>query len=111
MSSPLQEIDPDCLQLSKTGRIFSPDMGGIGKFVAKGGLHVTINLVADQHYFIETSVLNSGFAFGNVNLVIKEVTCEGAQQDNVDTKPLEPTHLRPDGVPIAVSDKTFLQCP
>jgi hypothetical protein len=78
---------------------------------AKGGSHVTINLVADQHYFIETSVLNSGFAFGNLNLVIKEVTCEGAQQDNVHNKPLEPTHLRPDGVPIAVLDKAFPQCP
>jgi hypothetical protein len=78
---------------------------------AKGGAHVAINLVADRHYFIETMVLNSGFAFGNVNLVINEVTCEGAQQDNVRNKPLEPSHLRPDGVPIAVPNKAFPQCP
>jgi hypothetical protein len=78
---------------------------------AKGGAHVAMELDADQHYFIEAVVLNSGFAFGNVNLFIKEVTCEGAQADNLRTKPLEPTHLRPDGAPIAVADKYFPKCP
>ena len=78
---------------------------------AKSGAHVLLNLVADQQYFIETMVLNSGFMFSNVNLFIKEVTCEGALQDNVRNKPLEPTHLRPDGVPLAVATTAFPQCP
>lgn len=78
---------------------------------AKGGAHVLVNLVGDQQYFIETMVLNSGLFGIRVNLLIKEVTCEGAQKDNLRSKPLEPTHLRPDGVPLAVAATAFPQCP
>lgn len=77
---------------------------------AKGGSHVALNLVANQHYFIETFVLNTNM-LGAVKLYINEVNCEGAEKENVNTKPLEPTHLRPDGIPLAIPEKSFPQCP
>ncbi len=77
---------------------------------AKGGAHLPINLVANQQYFIETMVLNSGLLFGTVNLHIKDVSCSSAQQDNLHSKPLEPSHLRPDGVPLAVPATAFPPC-
>ncbi|ADW71547.1 hypothetical protein AciX9_4617 (plasmid) [Granulicella tundricola MP5ACTX9] len=78
---------------------------------SNSGAHITLNLVGGEQYFIETMVLNSGFMFGSVSLKIREVTCEGARRDNTHSKPLEATHLRPDGVPIALLSTTFPQCP
>jgi hypothetical protein len=77
---------------------------------ATSGAHVTLDLVANQHYFIETFVVNTNLS-GAVKLYITEVTCEGAQRENVSTKPLEPTHLRSDGIPLAVHETSFPQCP
>jgi hypothetical protein len=77
---------------------------------AKSGAHVTLNLAANAHYFIETFLLNTNF-LGAVKIYINGVTCEGAQKENVSSKPLEPTHLTPDGIPISVHDMSFPVCP
>ena len=77
---------------------------------ANSGAHVTLDLVANQHYFIETFVIDTNW-LGSVRLYINGVSCEGAQRENVNTKPLEPTHLRPDGIPLAVPETSFPQCP
>jgi len=69
---------------------------------AKSGAHVTLNLAANAHYFIETFLLNTNF-LGAVKIYINGVTCEGAQKENVSSKPLEPTHLTPDGIPMSVT--------
>lgn len=77
---------------------------------SNSGAHITLNLVEGKQYFIETMVLNSGFMFGSVSLKIREVTCETAERDNTHSKPLEATHLRSDGVPIALPSTTFPPC-
>jgi hypothetical protein len=73
-----------------------------------GGTHLTINLVAGIHYYISTSFEEAGL--GGTKIIMKEVTCEDAQQANVDTKPLEQKHLRPDGIASALTQTTFPQC-
>jgi hypothetical protein len=73
------------------------------------GAHITMNLGAGQHYFIETMTLNNWL--GAVRFDIKEVSCQDAQKNNAHNKPLEPTHLRPDGVPPFIADTVFPACP
>ena len=73
-----------------------------------GSTHLTINLVAGIHYYISTSFEEYGLAASKI--IMKEVTCEDAQQANVDTKPLEQKHLKPDGIALALTQTTFPQC-
>ena len=73
-----------------------------------GGTHLTINLVADHHYYISAEFEEVGL--GASKKIMKEVTCQDAQLANVDTKPLERKHLRPDGTATVLSEKLFPQC-
>lgn len=73
---------------------------------ADNGAHITLNLEANRHYFVQTGTLSFGPPF-----VIREVNCADAQRDNPHTKPLELVHLSPDGIPVAVRDTSFPQCP
>jgi hypothetical protein len=73
-----------------------------------GGTHLTVNLVAGIHYYISTSFEEVGL--GGTKIIMKGVTCEDAQQANIDTKPLEQKHLRPDGIASALTQTTFPQC-
>jgi hypothetical protein len=72
-----------------------------------GGTHITINLRAGIHYYISTSFEEVGLG---TKIIMKEVTCEDAQQANTDTKPLEQKHLKPDGVVSALAQTTFPRC-
>jgi hypothetical protein len=73
-----------------------------------GGTHLTINLVIGLHYYISTSF--EEVVLGGSKIIMKQVTCEGAQQDNVDTKPLEQKHLRPAGITLALTETSFPKC-
>jgi hypothetical protein len=73
-----------------------------------GGSHITINLLADHHYYISTSFEEMGL--GGTRMVVKEVSCEEAQQANSNTKPLEQKHLKQLGIATVVAETTFPQC-
>jgi hypothetical protein len=73
-----------------------------------GGTHLTIDLVAGIHYYISESFEEVGL--GGSKIIMKEVTCEAAQQANVDTKPLERKHLGRDGITAALAQATFPPC-
>lgn len=73
-----------------------------------GGTHLTINLVADHHYYISTAFEEVGL--GASKIIMKEATCEDAQPINIDTKPLERKHLGTDGIATVLSEKSFPQC-
>ena len=73
---------------------------------ANHGAHLTLNLEANQHYFVETGTLAVGPPF-----VIRQVPCGRAALENAHTAPLEFAHLRPDGRSIAVNDVSFPACP
>ena len=67
---------------------------------------ITMDLAANEHYFFESGTLSDSPTF-----VLQNVTCAEARQDNTRTKPLKSGHLRPDGIPIVVSETSFPQCP
>ena len=73
-----------------------------------GGAHLTVELEPDEHYFIRLAV-QSG-SFGSVAQHIQQVTCEGAQQDNTATKPLDRKHIKPDGLSSFVNAASFPLC-
>ena len=73
-----------------------------------GGTHLTINLVADRHYYISTSFEEVGL--GGTKIIMTEVTCEDAQQGGITTKPLGIKHLKADGIAGAITEKSFPKC-
>ena len=78
---------------------------------AKNGSHVNVDLIANQHYYIETSITLSLAWLGTATLHVDQVTCEDSQGVAAKYKPLEPVHLRPAGVPIALPEVSFPHCP
>jgi hypothetical protein len=75
---------------------------------ATNGAHVTLDLAAGEHYFIQALVLST--YLGSTTTYINKVTCEGAAQEAKHSKPLERNHLRPDGAPLAVAETAFPTC-
>jgi hypothetical protein len=73
----------------------------------KGGGHVKLNLVPGRHYFIAT-FLESYLYVSRFR--IEERTCEQAQQDNMETTPLDRKHLKSYGQPRVADDSAFPAC-
>jgi hypothetical protein len=73
------------------------------------GARLNMNLLADHHYVISTAFKGDAFP-GSSSIEMKERTCEDANLANRDMKPLEAKHLRPDGVPIVVTESAFPPC-
>ena len=73
-----------------------------------GGTHLTIDLVPGIHYYISESLEEVGL--GGTKIIMEEVTCEDAQQANVDTKPLAHKHIGRDGITTALAQATFPRC-
>jgi hypothetical protein len=75
-----------------------------------GGGHLTVDLVANQHYYIgtytETTPLLVISAFR-----LEQRTCEQALEDNVSTKSLDRKHLKKYGLANAVVETSFPHCP
>jgi hypothetical protein len=76
----------------------------------EGGGHLTIDLVANKHYFIgaylETTPLLVISTFR-----LEQRTCQQAQQDNTHTKPLIPRHPKKYAAAHLVLESSFPQCP
>jgi hypothetical protein len=73
-----------------------------------GGAHLTIDLVAGKHYFVEVRTRNSWPAtkmFG-----IKEITCQEALREHEHDKPLEVDHIKEGGESIAIVEPSFPAC-
>jgi hypothetical protein len=74
----------------------------------EGGGHLTIDLVAGQHYYIGT-YLQSLVLVSNFR--IEQRTCQEAQQDNKTTQPLDQKHLNKYGIARVVTETSFPTCP
>jgi hypothetical protein len=73
-----------------------------------GGAHLTIDLVAGKHYFVEVRTRNAWPVtkmFG-----IKEITCQQALKEHEHDKPLEAEHIKEGGESIAVVEPSFPAC-
>jgi hypothetical protein len=74
----------------------------------EGGGHLEIDLVAGKHYYVgaylESLVLISTFR-------MEQRTCEQAQQDNKNSKPLDRKHLRDYGLARVLAETSFPTCP
>jgi hypothetical protein len=70
------------------------------------GVHITVNLDANQHYFIESGSVSKEPLF-----LLRNVSCRDAQNDNARSKSLKATHLRAHGIPLVVHKTTFPPCP
>ena len=70
---------------------------------------LTIDLDADHAYFLSTNFMGTSWN-GSSALVIRKVTCEAAIADNADAKPLDPQHLKADGVAALVRSAVFPKC-
>jgi hypothetical protein len=71
----------------------------------EGGGHLKVDLVAGNHYYVATFLRSVP---GNFRMELR--TCEQAQKDNKDAKPLDPEHLKEYGKPRVVSESTFPSC-
>jgi hypothetical protein len=75
----------------------------------KGGGHLIVDLVANQHYFIgaytETTPLLVLSTFR-----LEQRTCQQAVDDNRNTKPLDPKHLKKYGQANLIVETSFPQC-
>jgi len=70
------------------------------------GAHITMQIQAGHRYFIETGTFATGPIFG-----IRDVSCQFAQSEGANLKPLESAHVRPAGKQIAVQETAFPGCP
>jgi hypothetical protein len=73
-----------------------------------GGAHITLDLVAGKHYFIEVRTRQAWPAtkmFG-----IKEITCQQALKEHEHDKPLEASHAKAGGDPAVVMETSFPAC-
>jgi len=73
----------------------------------KGGAHITLNLVAGKHYFIELRTKNAWPVtkmFG-----IKELTCQQPQKEHEHDKPLDASHVKVADPPV-VAETSFPAC-
>jgi hypothetical protein len=75
----------------------------------EGGGHLTIDLVANHHYYVgtytETTPLLVISAFR-----LEQRTCQQAIDDNLHTKPLDPKQLKKYGQATAVAETSFPRC-
>ncbi len=73
-----------------------------------GGAHLQLDVLAGQHYFIETASrampVPSYFS-------IKKMTCNQALKDNAEDKPLESKHVSESAAPFIVAEVSFPTCP
>lgn len=76
---------------------------------SKGGAHLKVDLVANQHYYIGTYLKTTPLLVISTPHM-EETTCLGAQKDAIKAKPLEYDDLEKDGIPFAVSETAFPQC-
>lgn len=72
-----------------------------------GGTHITLNLEAGKHYFIELRTRQSwpiSKMFG-----VKEITCQQAQKEHAHDVPLEASHVKVTDPPVGV-ESSFPAC-
>jgi hypothetical protein len=70
------------------------------------GAHITMSVQAGHRYFIETGSFATEPIFG-----IREVSCQFAQGEGADLKPLESVHFLPAGKLMALPETSFPRCP
>jgi hypothetical protein len=73
-----------------------------------GGAHLTLTLVAGKHYFIELRT-KQGWPFTKM-FGIKEITCQQAQKEHEQDKPLDRTQVKVTGDPVALVEVSFPPC-
>ena len=76
----------------------------------KGGAHLKVDLVANQHYYIGTYFKTTSLLIISTPR-IEQSTCQDAQKDAASAKPLESKHLEQEGIPLALSETSFPRCP
>jgi hypothetical protein len=76
----------------------------------KGGAHLKVDLAANQHYYIDTYFKTTSLLIISTPR-IEQSTCQDAQEDAVNAKPLESKHIEQESILLAVSETSFPQCP
>jgi hypothetical protein len=74
----------------------------------EGGGHLNVDLVGGKHYYVATFLRSVPIGW---DFRMELRTCEQAQKDNKDAKPLGSEHLKEYGKPRVVSVPTFPSCP
>jgi len=76
---------------------------------SKGGAHLKIDLVANQHYYIGTYLKTTPLLMVSTPH-IEQTTCNEAQKHAASSKPLGIEHIKEEAIPLAVSETYFPQC-
>jgi hypothetical protein len=75
---------------------------------AKNGANLSLDLGEGENRFVELMFISTATSS---QILLKEVTCEGATKDNAANKPLDRDHLLPDGAAITTSSTEPPSCP
>lgn len=75
----------------------------------EGGGHLTVDLVANRHYYVGTYTENTPLLVIST-FRLEQRTCQQADDDNLNTKPLDAKHLKKYGHATVVAEPSFPRC-